>query len=662
MKHDLFVPVSVQELQPFVKAGILSAAEINVASTFAVANPEASFEVLLAAALAVRAPLHGSICVDLATVRDTVVSSLESTAQLATAPSGGEAAEEPEAEPNDDEAETRPDLLALNWPDPSDWLARVGTSPLVLVADKTARLGDVDGRLQPLVVEDGLLYLARYWSLERYVAADLRERSRASSEHEASASAVAPTGAAAAAEREVNRLFAASATGGHAVDQGQREAALAAVDREFVVISGGPGTGKTTTVARLLAGLVGGMEHQGVDRRIALVAPTGKASARMTEAIRHAVGTLSDVLSPTVVEHLNTLEAVTIHRLLGRGTGAGFRHGPANPLPHDILIVDEVSMVSLSLMAHLLAAIRPGAKVILVGDPYQLASVEAGSVLGDIVGIADGVHAEPRPPAAIRDSVRTLSVVHRQGDGSAILELAAAIREGRADDVMALLHSERPDVTWIDPGDTSHKARLVRLETEITDAAIESVEAGRAGEIDRAFEAITRVKVLCALRRGRDGVAGWNQRVERRLRSDGLIGPSRSYSGRPVMVTENDYLNEVFNGDVGVAVQLGERYQVWFKRSGGHQMVEEVRLDRSVTQWAMSIHQSQGSEFPHVVVALPPPPSRILTRELFYTGVTRAQQRLTIVASEASVRLAVERRVARASGLYQRLTSGTEII
>ena len=181
-----------------------------------------------------------------------------------------------------------------------------------------------------------------------------------------------------------------------------------------------------------------------------------------------------------------------------------------------------------------------------------------------------------------------------------------------------------------------------------------------AGDVNSALQAIGRVKVLCALRRGSAGVEGWNQRVESRLRSQGKIGPARSYSGRPVMVTENDYLNAVFNGDVGVSVRLDDRYQVWFPRAGGNQMVEEVRLDRSATQWAMSIHKSQGSEFPHAVVALPPPPSRILTRELLYTGVTRAKEQLTMVACEAAIRLAVERRVARASGLHQRLTGGNK--
>lgn len=656
MKDHSFVPAPVHELEPFVRAGVLGDTEIHVACSLAAASSEAGFEVLLAAALAVRAPLHGSICVDLSTVKDTVVSSLESAAQLAAAQSGGEASAEPRVEVAETDVGDGPDLLSLDWPDPSAWLARVCESPLVLVAGATAKLGDPEGRLQPLVVEDGRLYLARYWALERYVAADLRERSRVSTEHDANDSATVPTGFAEAAEREVRRLFHAAATTAHPVDPGQLAAALAAVEGDFVVISGGPGTGKTTTVARLLAGIVGGLDEQGVDRRIALVAPTGKASARMTEAIRGAVGGLSAVLPASVVEHLNALEAITIHRLLGRGTGPGFRHGPHDPLPHDILIVDEVSMVSLSLMAHLLAAVRPGAKVVLVGDPYQLASVEAGSVLGDVVGLAGSgaTRVEPEPPAAIRESVRTLSTVHRQDAGSAILELATAIRQGRADDVMALLRSDRSELTWIDPARPGDRARLVHLETEITEAATASVLAARAGNIEVALEAIGGIKVLCALRRREGGVEDWNQTVEERLRADRTIGASRSYSGRPVMVTENDYLNEVFNGDVGVAARLGDRYQVWFPRAGGTQMVEEVRLDRSVTQWAMSIHKSQGSEFPHAVVSLPPP-ARILTRELLYTAVTRAKKRLTVVAGEPAIRFAVERRVARASGLHRRL-------
>ena len=216
---------------------------------------------------------------------------------------------------------------------------------------------------------------------------------------------------------------------GTEVDRTQLAAALAAVETDFVVISGGPGTGKTTTVARLLAGIVGAMVDSGQMRRIALVAPTGKASARMTEAIRGAVGALGDALSAEVVAHLGAIEATTVHRLLGGGRGSGFRHGHENPIPHDIVIVDEVSMVSLSLMAHLLVAVRPGAKVVLVGDPYQLASVEAGSVLGDVVGVGMGAtaNADPEPPASIRASVRTLGRVHRWRWGKLALRGAGGL-------------------------------------------------------------------------------------------------------------------------------------------------------------------------------------------------------------------------------------------
>ncbi len=673
MTDQIFVPESVAALEEFARAGVLGEAEIHVATTFAGVDQEAGFEALLAAALAVRAPLHGSVCVDLARVRDTVVSSFESTAQLATAQSGGEAPGDEHAGDDDvrvhsGDSELMPVLGSLPWPDPYVWLARVRESPLVLQVDESGETVGPEHLLRPLVLDGGLLYLHRYWSLERYVAADLRERSRSEAlapstgAHPPAGMDISPVGPAPVdylrfAGPEVRRLFDAAASEARPVDEGQLGAALGALERDFVVISGGPGTGKTTTVAKLLAGIVTGLESEGIERQIALVAPTGKASARMTEAIRRAVGELGDALEPSSVEYLRGLEATTIHRLLGSRGGAGFRHGPENPLPHDIVIVDEVSMVSLSLMAHLLAAVRAGAKVVLVGDPYQLASVEAGSVLGDVVGIA-AVGADdpnPEPPAAIRDSVMTLRTVHRQDAGSAILELAEVIRQGRPDDVIALLRTDHPDITWIDPDGPGGGPRLAALEAEITDAARSAVDAARAADIEAALRSIGGVKVLCALRRGPGGVEDWNRRVEVALRSGGTIGPGGSYSGRPVMVTRNDYVNRVFNGDVGVAVRRDDRYEVWFPEPNGARMVEEVRVDDSVTQWAMSIHKSQGSEFPHTVVALPPPPSRILTRELLYTGVTRAKERLTLIAGEAAIRSAVQRRIARASGLNQRL-------
>jgi exodeoxyribonuclease V alpha subunit len=444
-----------------------------------------------------------------------------------------------------------------------------------------------------------------------------------------------------------------------------------------VVISGGPGTGKTTTVATFLAGLVSSMqppEGSGSNstnqatQRIALAAPTGKAAARMTEAIRKAINNLGDALDSEVAKELGELDASTIHRLLGASPGTGFRHNPSNPLPHDIVIVDEVSMVSLSLMAHLLAAIRPDAKVVLVGDPYQLASIEAGAVLGDIVGIGSGggAVAGTAPPAAIAESVRVLTTVHRQGEDSGILKLAECIRQGDADGAIEILKGSHADVIWVDPTNPDHKGEKIQAEQDLKGAATKVVSAaqGENAEIEKALEAILSVKVLSALRRGPTGVDHWNQLVENYLRSEELKGYSDWYAGRPVMVTKNDYLNKVFNGDAGVAIakedlNRDDRFQVWFERAEGNQMVEATRLDQIATQWAMSIHKSQGSEFEHVVVSMPPPPSRILTRELLYTAVTRAKKKLTIVATEESITEAIKREVARSSGLAARLEKPT---
>jgi exodeoxyribonuclease V alpha subunit len=646
MTMSTFVPDAVRSLAAFVEAGVLGATEVNATCTFASAVGETHPDVLLAAALAVRAPLHGSICVDLQTIRDTVVSALEAVGRTGD---DGESFVGPSTEVD---PTVLPNVAHLAWPDPAGWLEQVSASALVAPVDGPA------GLLHPLVVDGGRLYLTRYWSLERYVAADLRYRSSAASQ-----------GLGEVAEAEVRRIFEVSAAArGHEVDPGQLAAALAAVERDFVVISGGPGTGKTTTVAQLLAGLVGAFTQMGVDRRISLVAPTGKAAMRMTEAIRGAVAGLGEVISSEVAAQLGSLEATTIHRLLGRADGGAFRHGPSDPLPQDILIVDEVSMVSLSLVAHLLAAVRPGAKVVLVGDPFQLASIEAGSVLADVVGIRTSLDdhggsaagpapeeaSDAEPPAAIRASVRTLGTIHRQGADSSILELATAIRRGRSDDVLAVLREGRPDLTWVDPDLPAHRPKLEAIEAEVTARGAAAVAAAERREVRAALEAIGQVKVLCARRRGPDGVDGWNRRIEGRLRSEGVIGPGPSYPGRPVMVLENDYLNAVYNGDVGVAVPVGDRFQVWFQRTVADRMVEEVRLDRSGTQWAMTIHKSQGSEFPHAVVVLPSS-SRLLSRELLYTAVTRAKDRLTLVASAASIEAAVDRRVARASGLQDRL-------
>ncbi|MEI7887250.1 MAG: exodeoxyribonuclease V subunit alpha [Actinomycetes bacterium] len=695
MKIPRFIPAEVSELEAFVTAGVFGSTEVQAVTTFVRAaasqGDAVTRDVIIAAALAVRAPLHGHVCVDLGTIASTVVGNQDFSSGPLTddeVDSAGALAGEEDAGLSQDQDSTGDPVLNqqqlldnLKWPDAKTWLKNVAESPLVRIVTKgnsaaTDSSIDLATQLQPLVIEDGRLYLTRFWSLERYVAADLLHRSQAATveEEQQTSDAVSPSERSAA--DEVERLFK-KAAGERPVDQDQLEASLAGVHRNFVVISGGPGTGKTTTVATFLAGLVSSMQPPAgsgsnstnqATQRIALAAPTGKAAARMTEAIRKAISNLGGALDPEVAKELGELDASTIHRLLGASPGTGFRHNPSNPLPHDIVIVDEVSMVSLSLMAHLLAAIRPDAKVVLVGDPYQLASIEAGAVLGDIVGIGSGggAVAGTAPPAAIAESVRVLTTVHRQGKDSGILKLAECIRQGDADGAMEILKGANEDVIWVDPTNPDQKGEKVQAEQDLKDAATKVVKAaqGEDAEIEEALKEILSVKVLSALRRGPTGVDHWNQLVENYLRSEDLKGYSDWYAGRPVMVTKNDYLNGVFNGDVGVAIakedlNRDDRFQVWFERAEGNQMVEATRLDQIATQWAMSIHKSQGSEFEHVVVSMPPPPSRILTRELLYTAVTRAKEKLTIVATEESITEAIKREVARSSGLAARLEQPT---
>ncbi|MFM7062242.1 MAG: exodeoxyribonuclease V subunit alpha, partial [Actinomycetes bacterium] len=610
MRLPTFVPPLVDSLRPFAEAGVLGPTELHAVATYVAAAASEGHAVpapvVLACALAVRAPLHGHVCVDLRTVERVVVGDGESPAD----PSGDEPVPRPTTATGPDDALRREQQLldALVWPSPDGWTDAVAASPLVQVMGGPDSLSE----LRPFVLDGGLLYLARFWVMERYVAADLRHRSERADEGTGTGSDEgsdpvpgAPAervAAMAAARAKIVELFPVVDD----ADTSQRAAVEAAIDRDFVVVSGGPGTGKTYTVARLLAAVMSGLEGVDADLQVALVAPTGKASARMSEAIRQSIEPTGSgdpfPVSDAVRARLAALEATTIHRLLGRNPDGGFRHGPDSPLPHDIVVVDEVSMVSLSLMAHLLAAIRPAAKVVLVGDPFQLASVEAGAVLGDIVGLA-APGADDLQANGIRSSIRQLGVVHRQSEGSPILDLATAIRDDQPDAVMSILRAGGPEVHWIDPDDAPARRRVEAMVASQARAAVTSAAAAaactdpaeRGARAIEALAAINDLKVLSALRRGRDGVDCWNRRTDDRLRAEDLIGWDDWYSGRPVMVTRNDYMNNVFNGDVGIAVAAGDRFQVWFPRSPEPLVVEASRLGNYMTQWAMSIHKSQGS-------------------------------------------------------------------
>jgi exodeoxyribonuclease V alpha subunit len=453
-----------------------------------------------------------------------------------------------------------------------------------------------------------LLYLDRYWLEEQQVCDDILAMVKTT-----------PTRMSA----DIDRLFPIGF-------EEQRAAAEVALSQGLTVLTGGPGTGKTTTVARLLALLAAGSRL-----RIALAAPTGKAAARLQEAVQLEVARLD----PSDREALVGLHATTLHRLLGSrpDTSARFRHHRGNRLPHDVIVVDETSMVSLTMMARLLEAVRSQTRLVLVGDPDQLASVEAGAVLADLV---DGLG---------EAKIAALKTSHRFGES--IGELATAIRVGDAGLALEMLRAGDEHIEWIDAEDPREKLRnvLVQQAVALRTAAI-------LGDENAALEVLDEHRLLCAHRRGPFGVQTWNRQVERWLTEEtGEPIWSSWYAGRPVLVTANDYGLGLYNGDTGVAVVRDGALRAVVGGAGERLTFATSRLADVETMHAMTIHKSQGSQADEVTVLLPQEDSRLLTRELFYTAVTRAKERVRVVGSEAALRAAIERRAVRASGLAQRL-------
>ena len=558
-------------LADFNAAGVLTSADLHVAARVGRLAGEHDARVLLAVALATRAVRHGSVGVDLTTVADV-------------------AAE-------------------LPWPEPGEWATLVAASPLA--ADGVVRL------------EQGLLYLDRYWRQEGELCTDLQRR----------LARPAPTVDPSALEAGLLRVFP-----GGTYDE-QRAACRRAARQWTTVLTGGPGTGKTTTVAGLLALLAEQHELAGQPPlRIALSAPTGKASARLQQAVAERAGELDEVDRA----RLGRLLAVTLHRLLGtrRDNGTRFRHHRGNRLPHDVVVVDESSMVSLTMMTRLVEAVRPDARLVLVGDPDQLASVEAGAVLGDLVaGLADR---QPSPLA-------WLSTTHRFGER--IGELAAALRSGSPDDVVAVLRSGSDGVEFVETEDPAAVLRSGLLQS-----AVEMRQLAEAGRAADAVAVLDRHRLLCAHRDGPYGVQHWNRQVQHWLSEqvgDPLYEPM--YLGRPLLVTANDYGLGVHNGDVGVVVATGEGRRAFIAGSKGLVDFAVSRMNDVEATYASTVHKSQGSQAEQVTVLLPPPDSPLLTRELFYTAVTRATARVRVVGTEEAVRAAVQRRAQRASGLRGRL-------
>ncbi len=619
-------------LATFNAAGVLGAADVHVARRLSALLVEQDETVQLAVALAVRGPRLGHVYVDLATAaRSTTV-----------------------------ESEEPVDLTILPWPDVADWTGKVAASPVVADGETT-----VPASPRPLRLAGSRLYLDRYFSEERRIAADIAALSAGR----------ADDGDVDLLADGIARLFP------HArPDDRQTLAAATAVLRRFSVIAGGPGTGKTTTVARIVALLLEQASSRGaVPPLIALAAPTGKAAARLQEAIHEQAALLC--VDDTTRAALRELSASTLHRLLGWRPDSSnrFRHHRGNRLPHDVVIVDETSMVSLSLMSRLVEAVRPGARLILVGDPGQLTSIETGAVLGDIVGPArEALTMSAAALTAVRratrrsfpitaaptgqtigDGIVVLDHVHRFG--GTIAALATAISTADPDAAIELLASGAADVTWL-PVDvaTAEAPQLNAVRKHAVGAAGAVIAAAGAGDAAAALKVLGAFRVLCAHRRGLYGAAHWMATITRWLAHDiDTFNPTAEwYVGRPLMVTENDYSLKLYNGDVGVVVAT-EHGQVTaaFERQGQVVRFSPTRLAAIDTVFAMTIHKSQGSQFDAAAVLLPPVDSPILTRELLYTAVTRASGRVIVAGSEATIRRAIARPAARASGLGERLWS-----
>lgn len=523
------------------------------------------------------------------------------------------------------------------------------------LAPESQMIGTGDDAVTPLVLNGDRLYLHRYWGYEVMIASNLHKRA-ARSEVDLDT-----------LKAGLDRLFKRTPN----ETDWQRVAAAIAAQRRFSVISGGPGTGKTTTVTKLLA-LIGEQSLKaGREPVIKLAAPTGKAAARLSESIAGAVSQL-----PLSMEQraLIPSEASTLHRLLGVIPNShNFRHNAVNPLHLDLLVVDEASMIDLPMMARLLDALPESARLILIGDRDQLASVEAGSVLGDIcqwpgeVGYsqqqAEALSALcdipvdeicQNYPSPVADSVAFLRKSYRFHDQSGIGHLARAVNNGDVARFDAVVRQGYSDIELNLLTSEGYNA-LIQRAVDGYSHYLRCVEENASPE--HILAQFGRLQLLCALREGPYGVAGLNETIRAGLAKRGQVASEGLwYSGRPVIITRNDSALELYNGDIGIALPDEEgNLRVWFEQSGKMRAVLPSRLPEHETVFAMTVHKSQGSEFEQVLFLMPPDDNPVLTRELIYTGITRAKKTLALYGTERIFKQATMRRTERNGGLADRL-------
>lgn len=527
-------------------------------------------------------------------------------------------------------------------PEPDEWVSRLGNEKCV------GKPGDI----APLIIDGKRLYLGRLWSFEQQVLAAIEARLKPVTDL--------------AEERlkaGLNRLFPQDSIH-HDIDW-QKLASALAVSRRFAVISGGPGTGKTTTVVKVLALLL----EQDPGMHIKLAAPTGKAAARMIDSIRSRKANID------IDNDIRTLipeQASTIHRLLGFN-GSRFRHDGNNPLVVDCLVVDEASMIDLPLMARLLNALPEQSRIILLGDRDQLASVEAGSVLGDITGHGQSlsyskeqanslkqltsISTDQLPVSAdsppISDAIALLRTSYRFKDVPDIGKLAEHINDGRGELALELIRDIKAKQTaWFESEEKEINKKALEWAIEQYSHYLQ------CDNVEEALTSFDQIRILCALHDGPFGISEVNRLINERLQAKGLIGNGEEFHGKPVMVTTNDYEVELFNGDIGLLWRNQEgELRAYFKLADNNVRNIPVRnLPEHLPAWALTVHKSQGSEFEQVLLVLPYDENNaILSRELIYTGITRASKKVIIHASPNALIKGCNKRAERSSGLAEKL-------
>ena len=533
------------------------------------------------------------------------------------------------------------------FPDPAEWIESI---------KKASAVGS-PGDFRPLIIDKTRLSLHRYWRYEQILAASVLDRAKA---------VLAPENPIKLGLM-IGQVFPAASP--DASDM--QKASLVACLKNFLILSGGPGTGKTTTVVKILSLLVEYAAHAHV--RIALASPTGKAAARLKQAMDRALSML-DISEATKMRLPR--EAFTIHRLLGAAAHSpDFTYNARNPLPYDIVVIDEASMADQALMTRLLSAIPSHAKVILVGDKDQLASVDAGAVLGDLCdsggkhGITpsfskivssvfpDRALANNQEGPFLSDSIVELKTNYRFTENSGIGILSRLVKEGEAEESWKLLQNH--DFADI----TQHNMPTVETLAASLSSIILRNYSPYFKENDplSVLERFDSFRVLCAVRNGPYGVTAINEAIGRILEKAGLIRPYFPwYRGRPVMVIANDYDLELFNGDIGVALPDSSRggvMSVFFPAAakGTVRSLAPSRLPPHETVYAMTIHKAQGSEFDRVLLLLPPVYSPVLSRELLYTGITRAHSACALWCTREVFLSSVKNRTVRMSGLREKL-------